>query len=146
MRRSGLLQTEFELATEEVLIDRLVLSVLSCLTADASLPGLPLLPSLDTLSAVPSAPVDATWLTLGTGAWACLSSSLSQPVPSALLPAWPMVWLRGWGWCWGGKPESSSGQEAQCLARFPGPAKEGARALSYRGQRVGGGEGVLVSE
>ena len=56
MRRSGLLQTGFELATEEVLIDRLVPRVLSCLTADASLPGLPLLPSLDTLSAVPSAP------------------------------------------------------------------------------------------
>lgn len=48
----------------------------------------------------------------------------------------------------GGKPESSSGQEAQCLARFLGPAKEGAGALSYRGRLGQGGgsvEGMSVS-
>lgn len=37
------------------------------------------------------------------------------------------------GWFWGGKPESSLGQEVQCLAGFLGPAKEGAGALSYIG-------------
>lgn len=50
----------------------------------------------------------------------------------------------GAGWCWGEKPESSPGQEAQCLAGFLGPAKEGAGALSYRGwlgQGRGSGEG-----
>lgn len=54
----------------------------------------------------------------------------------------------GVGWYWGGKPESSPGQEAQCLAGFLGPAKEGAEALSYRGrlgQGRGGREGVSVS-
>lgn len=48
------------------------------------------------------------------------------------------------GWCWGEKPESSPGQEAQCLAGFLGPAKEGAGALSYRGwlgEGRGSGEG-----
>ena len=55
---------------------------------------------------------------------------------------------QGLGVVLGGKPESSSGQEAQCLARFLGPAKEGAGALSYRGRLGQGGgsvEGMSVS-
>lgn len=117
--------------------------------ADASLPDLLATPSPDTLSTIPPATVDATWLAQGAGTWACLSSSWSRaapptPHPPAPLPAWPVAWLRGWGWCWGGKPESSLGQEAKCLAGFLGPVKEGAGAFSYRvrlGQGRGGREG-----
>lgn len=67
---------------------------------------------------------------------------------SSLCSAYGTTQGLGVGWYWGGKPESSPGQEAQCLAGFLGPAKEGAEALSYRGrlgQGRGGREGVSVS-
>lgn len=56
-----------------------------------------------------------------------------------MLSLYGMAQGLGVGWCWGGKPESSPGQEAQCLAGFLGPAKEEG-ALSYRGQ-LGQGRG-----
>lgn len=81
--------------------------------------------------------MDAAWLARGAGAWAHLISTLAPrvklPVSKSPSSAYGMAWGLGVGWCWGEKPESSPGQEAQCLAGFLGPAKEGAGALSYRG-------------
>lgn len=120
---------------------------LSCWTADASLPQ-PCHLVCSSLSPCGCHLLGMRSGGLGPPHRSTLSLRVKLPLSSSLCSACGTTQGLGVGWYWGGEPESSPGQEAQCLAGFLGPAKEGAEALSYRGrlgQGRGGREGMSAS-